>query len=200
MERTTLIFAALMALLSLSLTGTNTGTLADTNTGERPQIDTTAVYGADSDQRAAIAWALQRYEDAGISLPILEIYQHDSKSSCGEYAGLFTPQESIDRIDLCTDNMYIVLHELGHAWQMNFASEGVMKALLESYGDGELSGSDAAYRTRDEERAANVLAIGLIDVEMDDAGANLNRQLLDRFKLLTGVDSPRYVPDSGAND
>lgn len=191
MERTTLRFTVLMALLSMSLGGTNTG--------EQPQIDTTVVYGADPSQQAAIAWALQRYEDAGISLPTLEIYQHDSASSCDGYDGLFTPQESIDRIDLCTDVVFFVLHELGHAWEVNFASEGAREALLESYGGGEWSGSNVDYRERGEERAANVLAIGLIDVELDDAGANASRELLDRFKLLTGVDSPRYEAGSGAN-
>jgi len=186
MERTALIFITLMAILPVPVMGVN---VADGTQVER----TAVVYGADTSQEAAIEWALQRFDDAGIPLPPLEIYQHDSVSGCNEHDGFFTPQESIDRIDLCTDSTFILLHELGHAWAENFASEDVRDALLASFGGGEWSGSNAADRKQGAERAASVLAVGLIDVELNEAGANLNRELLERFRLLTGVESPRLI-------
>ncbi|MFV1999980.1 MAG: hypothetical protein ACC654_06415 [Acidimicrobiia bacterium] len=186
MERTALTFITLMAIFPVPVMGVN---VADAT-----QIETTAVvYGADASQEAAIEWALQRFDDAGISLPSLEIYQHDSPSGCAGHDGLFTPRESIDRVDLCTDNTFILLHELGHAWAENFASQSVRDALLESFGGGEWSGSNAEDRKQGAERAASVLAVGLIDVDLDEAGANLNRELLERFRLLTGVESPRLI-------
>jgi len=184
MERTALIVIALLTLTPLAPVGTDST--------EPPQIETVAVvYGADDSQEVAIARALQRFEDAGISLPSLEIYQHDSASGCAGHDGLFTPRESIDRVDLCTDSPYILLHELGHAWVENFASQDARDALLDSFGGGEWSGSNVEYRKRGAERAASVLAVGLIDTEFDAAWVSMNRELLDRFRILTGVESPR---------
>ncbi|NHZ70033.1 MAG: hypothetical protein GWP18_00150 [Proteobacteria bacterium] len=150
------------------------------------------VIGANADQTDSIDRALLRFELAGIPLPPLDIEVHPSRDGCRDHDGLFTPRDGRDRLDLCTESQLILLHELGHAWDVNFATDRVRRTLLDSWGVDAWSGIDIPYRERGSEKAATLIALALIDLPLNGSDAVASREMLIRFELLTGVPSPRY--------
>ena len=63
------------------------------------------------DQQAMVEWALERFADAGLKLPDLEI---SFPTTCGGKAGRYVVGRG--QIELCRSHRKIVLHELAHAW------------------------------------------------------------------------------------
>jgi len=187
MERAAIIFMALTALLPTpsSDAGSDTGTLSQDGSA-------TVILGANSPQTTAINWALGRFEDVGIPLPTLQITVYGSRAGCGNHDGLFTPSDGVDRIDLCSDAPLILLHELAHAWDINFGTDDTRQVMLDAWGSDRWSGGDVGYRQRGEEKAASLIALGLIDSTLTESEAVTSRAMLERFEMLTGVPSPRY--------
>ncbi|MCL1594008.1 MAG: hypothetical protein M3132_06635 [Actinomycetia bacterium] len=193
MERTAIIF---MALIALGPAPSNDAVVKTDSPAQVSQA--TVLRGATSSQTASVDWALGRFEDAGIPLPTLEIRVHGSRAGCDDNDGLFTPRDGVDTIDLCSDVPLILLHELGHAWDVTFATDDTRRMMLDAWGSDRWSGSDVSYRQRDAEKAANLIALGLVDSPLTESEARASRGMLQRFEMLTGVPSPRFdgtVPD-----
>lgn len=113
------------------------------------------------------AWALDRYAEAGLELPDVEIHLHDDLDACEGSFGLHTAGAAKSRIDVCTDPQvdphWIILHELGHAWaSLNLDDQQrdrlVVLRWLEAWND-----QDARWNERGTEHAAEILAWGLTE-------------------------------------
>lgn len=114
-----------------------------------------------------LAWAADRYAQAGLQLPAVEFTIHDDLEGCGGDFGLHTPTAAGSRIDLCphaqVDERWILLHELGHAWAAVNLSDEQRAAFTASRGLQSWSDPDARWNERGTEHAAEILAWGLAE-------------------------------------
>lgn len=148
------------------------------------------VYGADDAHQAQIHAAVERFHDAGLRLPPLRIFVHSSTDACQDQLGTFGQFGQRDRIDLCTSAAFYILHEMAHAWEQHTLTDGTRRIVLAETGltvwhDRELPWLDSGA-----EVAANTIAFGLLDAPLEDRSGAFTPQL-DRFRLLTGANSPR---------
>ncbi len=69
------------------------------------------ISGADEDAAAAIAAAVNAFEDAGMRLPRLRIFVHDSYDGCNGHPGVYSKGGDKNRIDICWAHPSIIRHE-----------------------------------------------------------------------------------------
>lgn len=154
----------------------------------------TTVAGGSSGQRDAVAWALKRFADIGLDLPALHFDLHPDASACSGNRGFFSPSSTPWTIAVCTDELIVVLHEIGHAWAEHRLTEADRAAYVEARGLESWNDPETPWRARGSEDAANTLAWGLLDTPirgMPSTGLLVERNRA--FVLLTGIDSPRIV-------
>ena len=137
-------------------------------------------------------WALGRFEAVGLEVPPIEVHMHRDQTPCLGHRGLFHAVEG--RIDVCTDDELVVLHELAHAWNHVNTSEETKAAYVSS---GDFVSWDAPgtkWADRASEDAADTMAWALIEspIENPTPDGPLARTN-ERFRLLTGIDAPRIV-------
>lgn len=149
--------------------------------------------GASDSRITTVAWAFERFEIAGLALPSLDVFVHDTKVGCDDHDGLYTPGAGPGRIDICTDAAFIILHELGHAWEYNSAADSARKGLMEELDLVAWSGDSIPYRQRGQEVAANLIAWGLVERSLTPAEVRTNADRLARFVAFTGATSPRII-------
>jgi hypothetical protein len=131
--------------------------------------------------------ALDRYAVAGMELPPVDVYLHVTKVGCGGNSGLYTPGSEIDRIDLCVDTPFIILHEFGHAWEKRLGTDEAREQLLDGLGLEFWTGVDVKYRRRGIEAAANLIAWGLTVPTVAERGQAPDTDRLDLFASFTGA-------------
>jgi hypothetical protein len=160
--------------------------------GEPVRVPPPGIYGADPARRAAIESAIDRFRDAGIPLPPLRIYAHTSTDGCEGHSGMFMQYGDESRVDLCiaASGMGLALHELAHAWEHHRMADDARQAFLGETGLVWYD-PDTPWRERGIEQVAITIAWGLLDQPLTDDQAAGNAELLGRFRLLTGVTSPR---------
>ena len=155
--------------------------------------DAPGIYGADETFTAEIEQAMARYNDSGLTLPTeLRIYVHDDRTGCQGHPGLFNQDYSGTRIDMCTTDGFILLHELAHAWEHHTMDDRTRQAFLDHTGLTVWNHADAEWAERGIELAANAIAWGLLDETLTDGEAAEYTEQLDRFEMLTGQASPRW--------
>jgi hypothetical protein len=184
MERTAIILGALISLVPPG----GDALAASEQTLNAPPI---VIQGGTTEQIETVESVLDRFETTGLDLPPLSVYIHDTKSGCDGHSGLYSPRSQIDRIDICTDAAFIVLHEFAHAWEHRFGKDVARQRLLDQSGLDAWTGADVGYRQRGEEVAANLVAWGLIARPLTASETRANRETLERFEALTGFPSPR---------
>lgn len=136
-------------------------------------------------------WALDRYREAHLAVPAIDVRFHDDTSGCRGNVG-YTDGGRVDlcvRLDMEPGPQRIVLHELAHAWANVYLSEEARDAFTRMRGLGTWSGEDADWKDRGTEHAADIVAWGLGDGTMlplisgdRDAGS-----LAAAFRSLTGT-------------
>jgi len=149
------------------------------------------IYGASADFEPVIEGAIERYTSIGLVLPSLRIYVHAAGAGCQGHEGIFGQFGQRDRIDLCTESRFIVLHELAHAWEQHTISDETRLAVLEHTGKAVWHDRDLPWLDSGAEVAANNIAWGLMGPPLTEPEIQRFERLLDRFTLLTGVTSPR---------
>jgi hypothetical protein len=151
----------------------------------------TTVAGGDAQARSAVAWALERYETAGLqALPPVEIHLHLSDAGCGGELGYYRA----GRIDLCTaaaSEPYaqkFALHELAHAWTAAHLDANTQARFLELRGIARWNGPGDAWKERGIEQAAEIIAWGLGEGEIQPLlpESATTDELVAAFVLLTG--------------
>jgi hypothetical protein len=155
------------------------------------------VRGATSGDLVTIRWALERFNEAGLDLPSVVIEVFEGADGCDGNQGLFVKGDGPDRIELCNTDLPIVLHELGHAWEVNRVTDGTRSRFLDELGLTSWSSPDVAWGDRGVEQAAQTIAFGLAPRPLDAHGAALHERLLAGYELLTGHRSPRVASPAG---
>lgn len=160
--------------------------------------DAPGIYGADPELTAVIAALIDRFNNAGLTLPEVRFYVHTTKAGCNGHVGLFKRFDEQDRIDLCiTSGLdYPILHELAHAWAHHNLADHTRQAFLDQSGLV-WNDPDVEWDERGTEVAANIVAWGLYDNPLLAEEAVRHTERLIHFELLTGIPSPRLQPASG---
>jgi hypothetical protein len=174
--------SALAALLLTSIA--LAGGLGITNVADDAQplsAPTIAYLDAPSDEdRELINWAVQRYTEAGLQLPDLEI---SFPVSCGGKGGRYLVGRN--RVELCHPNRKLVLHEFAHAWDDN--SNVDREAFLELRGLGHwYEQQDQPSHESGGEQLARIVAWGLMDVDITARLSEWAGQPVD--------EQPHYLP------
>jgi hypothetical protein len=127
-----------------------------------------------------------------LALPDLRVQFHTGgKTGCGGFQGLFHPDGDIAVIDLCYPGEFLALHEIGHAWE-RFNLDDRQRAEFERLtGLTTWRSTDVVWHDRGAERAANVLAHGLLSIRLETA--RYHEQVFAEFEALTGITSPRLA-------
>jgi hypothetical protein len=149
------------------------------------------IIGAEPAFEAVIESAIDRFESAGLDLPPLRIHVHASTDRCQGHLGTYGQFGRRDRIDLCTESEFYVLHELAHAWEQNALSNEVRAAFLFYVERPFWHDRNRPWLDSGAELAANVIAWGLMKPPLSQSQAAASADQLDRFALLTGIHSPR---------
>jgi hypothetical protein len=154
--------------------------------GDRPGI-----YGADTEFLAVIEAAIDRYDSSGLTLPALRIYIHPTSEGCQGHKGTYGQYGEADRVDLCTEAKFYVLHELAHAWERHTLSDLKRQTVLYYIERAVWHDRNRPWLDSGAEVVANNIAWALMDEPLSEPDANRYADLLDRFTLLTGAVSPR---------
>lgn len=182
---------ALAALLGVALL-VNAGSAYATTLRQAISTNTPpGIYGADPRFRSVIEAAIERYESIGLELPPLRIYVHATQDGCQGHLGTFGQYGSTDRIDLCTEAKFYVLHELAHAWEQQAITDDIRNAVMDETGLAAWHDRALPWLDSGAEVAANTIAFGLLDLPLTDMDVALFEVQLSRFRLLTGANSPR---------
>ena len=150
----------------------------------------TSIVAATEDQAEIAAWALGRYETAGLELPPLTIrFSDPTPAGCERAAARVHLDESPIRIEICWSNPFILLHELAHVWE----TRNVPKARHSTFnatriGVKSWASLDVPWSQRGREHAANIIAWGLLEepFPISQTYPNNPDQLRDAYHYLTG--------------
>ena len=157
---------------------------------EIPAVD---IRGADQEQTSRIEKALDRFDEAGLDLPPLIIEIHDSEESCDGHGGLFVPSSDVSRVELCSPETFILLHELGHAWESISMTDPEREAFVELAELPSWDDRSTAWKDRGREVVANTIATGLAYRELSGPDLRQFETQLGFYEVLTGAASPRIV-------
>lgn len=141
-------------------------------------------------QQAREAWALDRFREAGLDLPDLEIIRHSHREDCDGIPAFFARQGQDWSIELCTPAPFILLHELGHAWVAHNLTDAEREAFQQARGLPSWNDPATPHKDRATEHAADVIAWGLSDDAPSlttDPEASFD-ELTRAFRTLTGVE------------
>jgi hypothetical protein len=160
----------------------------------------------DEADAALTAWALARFERAGLQLPPLAIAFHDDKAPCKGRYGLY---ESGTRghVDICAFNrnrflMFpkkTILHELGHAWAHHALTDETRQRFLEFRELEAWRSQSTPWEDQGTEHAAEIIAWALMDQEipLTAIGDSDPLVLARAYELLTSTQPPTWgrIPD-----
>ncbi len=121
----------------------------------------------DSPQLVNLAeWARDRYLDAGMTLPSVDVYFHENRDRCDGNQGRAITQEDGYHLDVCsteatTLTRKLVLHELAHTWVEDNLTETQRQAFMDLRNVTVWNDHGAQWWHRGTEHAAEILAWGL---------------------------------------
>ena len=136
------------------------------------------------------AWAVDRFEAAGLELPPTEMHFHDDTEGCRGFLGY----AQSGRVDLCVrlemeaGPQRLVLHELAHVWESATLDEACRERFLHLRGLGAWAGEDVEWKQRGIEQLAEIVAWGLADGAMAPMidGDRDPQALSEAFDLVRG--------------
>jgi hypothetical protein len=149
------------------------------------------IVGGSHEQRATVVAAVDRFLSVGLPLPDLDVRIHTGKQGCEDKQGLFHRDGDLAVIDLCYGGEFLVLHELGHAWERFNLDDRDRARFQQLTGATTWRSTDVAWGRRGAEQAANTMANGLLSTPIE----SLQYHVTDfaRFEALTGSPSPRVT-------
>ena len=184
---------ALIRLGTLLLVSTiSVPTAAQSESNSRPPTREPRITFLDQPTPEAhdiIVWALERFHDAGLQVPDLEV---SFPALCGGKAALYHVGRRF--IEFCHINKRTAVHELAHAWDDTSGAvdrEAFMKMRGVSVWWG---GREVPTGEQGSEHLAQIIAWGLMDVGtrgVPQLPANSVSELTEAFVMLTGGVQPR---------
>lgn len=160
---------------------------------ERSTSDTPAFsyLGATPARNARLDLALQRFENAGLTLPPLLIVFRSSDADCGGARGSFNSATEPWSIVICSDDVDTVYeHELAHAWERANVTDLQRQAFMRLRGLTAWSDKELAWSDRGVEWAAVVIQQGLSGQALSPV---LGQEIISRlvgYEMLTGMVAP----------
>jgi hypothetical protein len=157
-----------------------------------------SVVGGTAEQRAVVAWAVERYEAAGMRLPQVEIRFHADPVACGANSGYYAG----GRLDVCVTEISpyarnVVLHELAHAWCDRNLMASTIDRFLRLRGLRTWNDPRVAWGLRGTEQAAEIIAwaVGRLPIDPLVPGDGIGHrpdenELRAGFRVLTGLQAP----------
>jgi hypothetical protein len=154
-----------------------------------------AISGGTPAQRAMGQWAEDRFADAGIGVPSLEVRFHRELSGCDDRLGLY--QDGVAHIcGIHVNDMSrrMLLHEVAHGWVESHVSASLEERFLRLRQLETWNDHDAEWEARGTEHAAEIIGwavggqpggTGMPSIPMNDP-----RQLAEAYELLTGQQLP----------
>lgn len=168
--------------------------------GAEPHAPAVVIRDANEVQLEQVAWALDRFEEAGLQLPPIELTFHDGAGPCEGHPGYYRPGE-VARIDICSSTNHVILHELAHAWEGASVTAEVRNRFADHWDVDNWNDHSAAWHERGIERAADTIAFVLDGVPDHPSDTLLG--FVCSYTLLTGLPLPEAgtiscAPDTGA--
>jgi hypothetical protein len=115
-----------------------------------------------------VDWSLDRYEQAGLPLPDIEITFHawePTQEACATNGGLWTDAKEVDLIDICAagvpNRRKLTLHEFAHAWADDSLTEDDQVAFVRERGLESWNDSETVWAGRGFEQVAEIVVWGL---------------------------------------
>jgi hypothetical protein len=153
------------------------------------------VEHATASQTAEVDTAIQRFADANLTLPDLNVRFSDNPADCYGYLGTFVTSTTPWTITICSDLAFVPTHELAHAWlERNVDAETRDRYLharhIKSWDD-----KRADWNDRGVEDAAFIIQQNLMITPPLPLSAEWQRRA-DAYELLTSRSSPQRPPAS----
>ena len=154
-----------------------------------------SVVGGSPEARRMALDAVDRFVATGLALPDIEFRFHDDFAGCNNNQGMFQRDGDHGTIELCTDQEFLALHEISHAWARFTLNDNDRAAFVELAGAHAWQGADIAHHLRGTEIAADSISYALLS----HRGVALAARPLELFEALTGIESPR-IAEKTADD
>jgi hypothetical protein len=153
------------------------------------------ISGGTRAQQAMVRWAEDRFADAGIGVPSLEVLFHRDRSGCEDRLGLFED----DVVHICA--IYVndmsrrdLLHEMAHGWVASHVSVSLENRFLRLRHLETWNDHDVEWEARGTEHAAEIIgwAVGgqPDGIWRPSIPMNDRPQLAAAYELLTGHPLP----------
>ena len=160
---------------------------------------------ADPTDETLVEWAMDRYTEAGLSLPTIRLSFHADSAPCEGALGGHRIEGEVSRVYICvvefgaTRQLKVkrtLLHEFAHAWDNHYLDDETRSAFMDLAGlDG--WSFDTPYDERGSEHAAETITWGLLDRPLlfGELGETTPWELQhDGYLTLTGAEPPHgYV-------
>jgi hypothetical protein len=170
--------------------------------------DTDRIITVDADEERGhqlVEWAVDRYHQAGLTVPGADVYFLRGLDACRGYVGLHTVQSGRHRIDVCDPGQRsrerIILHEFAHAWVGENLTSDDREAFLGLRGLEMWHDPDTDWSQRGTEHAAEIMFWGLSDecrtpgrIGTDDPAT-----LAASFEFLTGTEPLCEIDRTGSS-
>ncbi|NNF56212.1 MAG: hypothetical protein HKN03_17435 [Acidimicrobiales bacterium] len=125
--------------------------------------------------------AMRLFQRRGLQPPAVTIEFHDHTEACQGHPGYFRPR--LDRIDICSDLPFVLVHELAHVWIEEHVSVATRRAFATRNDLPTWNDHDYDWK----ERGVELAAFTIQQVVMRDLDPRRprNRELLANFNFLT---------------
>lgn len=158
------------------------------------------------EEERLVAWALSRFDEAGLALPDLSFSFHPSPLDCAGHKGRYhLPTQTVH---MCSLDPWTMLHELAHAWADATLTDADRAAFVAHRGLRTWGEHHHPWAERATEHAAEIVAWALSEesalvpwvMEGPDGPRSTLRllrisdsepeQLVEAYRLLTGSEPP----------
>lgn len=156
-------------------------------------VEPAGIYGADDALEREIFSRIDRFAEAGLVLPDIRIYFHDSREGCRGHMGLYGKGGDQHRIDLCELYPEVVTHELAHAWEYHKLDDATREAYLRRADLSNWNDKDSPHPSRGVERVAYLISWGLEERPIQKINRRHYAEKLELYEFLTGRPSPRIA-------
>lgn len=200
-------------LLAVNLFGAAFPTTEDVTTtsgaGRNEAVaDTDRIITVDADEERGhqlVEWAVDRYHQAGLSVPGADVHFNRGLDACRGYVGLHTVQSGRHRIDVChpaqRSRERIILHEFAHAWVGENLTDVDREGFLTLRGLGTWRNADTDWKLRGTEHAAEIMFWGLSEQCRTPGriGNDNHGTLTAAFEFLTGTEPLCQIDRNGSS-
>ena len=185
--------AELVAPTQVSITPTApAGQDSSTTVAPVEQLETT-IQAETTEQHDLVVWALGRFEQAGLELPVMTIVTHSDRDDCNGLNGFLSHADGGEfTIHSCGVD-FTLLHELAHAWDIHTLDDETRAKFLEDAQATTWDNPDH-WHLAGGEHAANVVAWGLMNTRINQTRTRPFdfASMLKAFDVLTDGGQPLW--------